>query len=311
MFETDLTGTTAHTTCALPGCETPIVQPTRGGRPRLYCSDNHRAEARRRRLTAGRGTPPGEDADGAIELLGEALRRLQAGEDRTITAAELAGVRAQATGDVLAAQQDAAAARRDAADAQRGWLAERAAADALRRELADAVAAADRARAALEGAQEALAAEVVQHHQDVEAGEHRLAAVTAIHREQEAASTGEADRCRTATIAAEARRAAAEERAAATEAQVAEARRAIAHLELRATRAEMAVEQVESRLGQAREDVVAERRRSEALQQRLALQTVHSARAASRALPAGGLPRARRRRAAVPVQAVPTKRRPT
>ncbi|HEX4081857.1 MAG TPA: hypothetical protein VHX40_02750, partial [Acidimicrobiales bacterium] len=170
------------------------MQSTGGGRKRLYCSDNHRAEARRRRLTAGRGgrdpaagAGAGTDGtDGAIELLGEALRRLQAGEGRTVTAAELAGVRAQATATVLAAQQDAAAARRDAADAQQGWVEERATADGLRRELADAVAAVEHARAALDGAQEALAAEVVQHHQDVEAAAHRLAAVTAIHHEQEA-----------------------------------------------------------------------------------------------------------------------------
>ena len=299
MFGTDLARTSNQTTCALPGCETPIVQSTGGGRRRLYCSDNHRAEARRRRLTAGRGggdPAAGVGADGAIELLGEALRRLQAGEDRTITAAELAGVRAQATAAVLAAQQDAAAARRDAADAQQGWVEERAAADALRRELADAVAAVEHARAALDGAQEALAAEVVQHHQDVEAAAHRLAAVTAIHREREAASAAETDRYRTATIAAEARRAAAEEQAAAVSGEATDARRVVAHLELRAARAEMAVEQIESRLAQAREDVVAERRRSEALQQRLAIQTVHVARPSA----APAIPRARRRRAAMP-----------
>ncbi len=297
MFETDLARTSNETTCALPGCETPIVQSTGGGRRRLYCSDNHRAEARRRRLTAGRGgdSAAGVGADGAIELLGEALRRLQAGEDQTITAAELAGVRAQATAAVLAAQQDAAAARRDAADAQHGLVEERAAADALRRELAAAIATVEHGRAVLEGAQEALAAEVVQHHQDVEAAAHRLAAVTAIHHEQEAASAAETDRYRTATIAAEARRAAAEEQAAAVSGEAMEARRAVAHLELRAARAEMAVEQVESRLAQAREDVIAERRRSEALQQRLAIQTVHTARPSV----APAVPRARRRRAAM------------
>jgi hypothetical protein len=119
--------------------------------------------------------------------------------------------------------------------------------------------------------------------------------VTAIHREQEAASAAETDRYRTATIAAEARRAAAEEQAAAVSGEATDARRVVAHLELRAARAEMAVEQIESRLAQAREDVVAERRRSEALQQRLAVQTVHTARRS--AAPAI---RARRRRAAMP-----------
>ena len=38
------------TICALPGCGVAVVQPAGGGRKRLYCTNAHRAEARRRRL---------------------------------------------------------------------------------------------------------------------------------------------------------------------------------------------------------------------------------------------------------------------
>src|SRR5258708_36510885 len=71
--------TTPPTTCALPGCDNSVEQPVGGGRPRLYCSDSHRAAARRVRLgDAGDGgtlvSSPGaaeQNDDGAAGLARE------------------------------------------------------------------------------------------------------------------------------------------------------------------------------------------------------------------------------------------------
>jgi len=38
--------------CALPGCDETIVQPQDGGPPRLYCTHEHRATARKQRRVA-------------------------------------------------------------------------------------------------------------------------------------------------------------------------------------------------------------------------------------------------------------------
>ncbi|HVX22891.1 MAG TPA: hypothetical protein VHB02_16225 [Acidimicrobiales bacterium] len=261
MSETGLPG---QSLCSLPGCGEPITQPTGGGRPRLYCSDGHRAEARRRRLAAGRG------GDTAVELLGEALRQLQADPGPAVrTAALLAEVRAQATADVLAAQREAAAARREAMDADRQLGEQRVLIDALEGRLATLRDQVGELQAALDGARDALEAEVVQHHQDVQAADHRTAAMAAIHRQQQDAAAAELDRYRVDAVAAEARRAAAEDRAERAERDAAQAGRTASHLELRAHQAEMAAEQVESRLQQARDDLAAERRRSEALERDL------------------------------------------
>src|SRR6185437_7927022 len=257
MSETGLPG---NSICALPGCDQPIVQPTGGGRPRQYCSDAHRAEARRRRLAGERG------GDTAIELLGEALRQLQSDAPPAVrTAAVVAEVRAQATADVLAAQREAAAARREALDADRQLGEQRELIGTLGNQVAALQRQVAELQGALDGARDALEAEVVQHHQDVQAADHRVAAMAAIHRQQQDDAAAELDRYRTDTVAAEARRADAADRAAKAEAEAADVQRVVAHLELRANRAEMATEQVESRLAQARDDLAAERRRAEAL----------------------------------------------
>ncbi|HEX3948124.1 MAG TPA: hypothetical protein VHW47_10485 [Acidimicrobiales bacterium] len=254
------TGSSPDSICALPGCETIIVQSERGGRPRQYCSDTHRAEARRRRLSGG---PGGGDP---ITLLDEAIRRLQAADDRASarTSAVVAEARAQATAEVLAARRDAASARREAVEAGERAVADQAAAEALGQELARGQEEIGQLRSSLQGAQQALQEAMVRHHQDVQALEHRMAAMAAIHRDREAASATELDRYRLDAVAAEARRAMAEERAATVETTLADAGRAAGHLELRASRAEMAVEQVESRLRDAQENLATERRRAAA-----------------------------------------------
>jgi len=200
----------------------------------------------------------------AIALLGEALRRLQA-DDPPVppeTAALVAQARAEASAEVLAARQEAAAARREAAEALAAWSELQASVDAVRRELADAQGRADELEAALAGAKDALQAEVVQHHQDLQAADHRMAAVEAIHRQQADADAAELDRCRIDAVTAEARRAMAEERAVAAERAAAEAVRMAGLHEVTAARATAVADQL-------RDDLTAERRRSEALQRQL------------------------------------------
>lgn len=205
------------------------------------------------------------------------------------TAALLAEVRAQATADVLAAQQEAAAARREAMTADQQLGEQRVLIEGLGDQLAGLQGQLAETQAALDGARDALEAEVVQHHQAVQAADHRMAAMAAIHHQQQEAAATELDRYRTETVAAEARRAAADEWAARAEREMADTGRLVGHLELRATRAEMATEQVESRLQQVSSDLAAERRRGEALERDLrrrsalpALPTVARARARAR-----------------------------
>jgi hypothetical protein len=44
--------------CAREGCGNPVAPPARGGRPRRYCCDAHRAADRRARRTSSTLTPP-------------------------------------------------------------------------------------------------------------------------------------------------------------------------------------------------------------------------------------------------------------
>jgi hypothetical protein len=50
---------TSLTICALPGCDSPVVQPSPDGRPRLYCRAEHRLEARRLRREGRRAGADG------------------------------------------------------------------------------------------------------------------------------------------------------------------------------------------------------------------------------------------------------------
>lgn len=160
--------------CALAGCDNPVVRPGGGGRPKLYCSNAHRALARRRRL---RGT--GDQADvGRTQAL-EALRRAVAGVEEVLSVpsarleAELAEARAQATAQVLEAQRQAANAFNELAAARDAFEVERS---RLRAALDEAHAQSERDRsdleeltAALDGAKAELEAELLRHHRDVEA----------------------------------------------------------------------------------------------------------------------------------------------
>ncbi len=112
------------TVCGLAGCDVPVSQPVGGGRHRLHCSNAHRAEARRRRL-AGTPEPAPADALGSVlDRLGGVLDDLRRQEaslrsiDMARRAVDVARLRADATAEVLAAQQAAAAAAEEAARAR-------------------------------------------------------------------------------------------------------------------------------------------------------------------------------------------------
>lgn len=163
----------AGATCALDGCEVPIARQDRGGRPKRYCSDAHRALARRRRLrrddavTDDRAARAVEALRSAVLLVEEALAAPSGLQ------AQLAEARAQATAQVLEAQRMAADATRDLVEARRRFDEERG---RLESELAAGRdrAARDRStitelEAALEGARAELEAELLRHHRDVRA----------------------------------------------------------------------------------------------------------------------------------------------
>jgi len=96
------------TLCALPGCDRPIT-PRVGGRPRLYCSDAHRAEAHRRRV---RQVPDTE------ALLRQALSSLEAPEPSGRRDAAVAAVRAEMAGAVATAVRESAEALLRAEEAE-------------------------------------------------------------------------------------------------------------------------------------------------------------------------------------------------
>lgn len=126
--------------CALAGCDAEFPR-RQGGRPRLYCSDAHRAEARRRRVASP------EDPETLIRRLVEALGHHGGdGHDDVV----LAQVRAETATQVARARAETAAALARAEEAE-AVLAEREA------ELAEGADALAEVRAALAAAQDALA----------------------------------------------------------------------------------------------------------------------------------------------------------
>jgi len=100
--------------CALPGCDVEFPR-RQGGRPRLYCSDAHRAEAHRRRQSAP------EDTETLLRRLLASIA--QAGADAPGEAA-LAQARAEAAEQVARARAEEALALSRAEDAEAA-LAER------------------------------------------------------------------------------------------------------------------------------------------------------------------------------------------
>jgi chromosome segregation ATPase len=261
--------------CALEGCEVPIVRSSGGGRPRLYCCDAHRAEARRRRMS---GTPAGGDSPvaDALSLLSQAMGRLEHLEEAPagLSARDesaIADARARATAEVLQAQQLAAEAARRAAAAEAQLAHERAvweeAHAALTEQRDRDRQVAETLTAALDGARAELAAELLHHHEDVEALGARLEATVAAHAGERAAWEETLDSCRAERAAALAALEQAGSRALHAEAAASEAAAALTALDLQLARAQAAAEQAGLRAElasvqaeRARADLAAERR---------------------------------------------------
>lgn len=270
MIATSATiGAATPVTCALEGCEAPVVRRAGGGRPRLYCSDRHRAEARRRRV-AGRAAPEGDEPlTHARRLLRDALSRLDqaATGDDARNGAQLAALRAETTAQVLEAQQLAADATRRAEAYWTQLEHERAEWETARRTLLE-----DRARAtdalheltgSLDGARDELERELVRHHGDVEELTRRLHAQTAAC----TAVTSKAEDLRRALADRDTALENATRRATSAEAEARRNDNARRGLEVRMARTEeqgkhaaARVRQLEADLKQSRQDLVAERR---------------------------------------------------
>lgn len=222
--------------CALDGCDVAVLQPAGGGRRRLYCSDAHRAEARRRRLVEAPDPAPGDVVGATVVRLASVLDDLRGFEatlravDPGLQSLELARVRADATAEVLAAQQASAKAAEEVAriserlaTERAGWEGERA---ALRDEIEGlrSTAAAARERAA--SAQEALDTGVAAHRAALEKRDQLAARAGAAHEQDAARLTEQLGRSSTAVAAAQARAEASDLRAARAEEA---ARGALAH----------------------------------------------------------------------------------
>ncbi|MDQ1391868.1 MAG: hypothetical protein QOF30_845 [Acidimicrobiaceae bacterium] len=210
--------------CALAGCGEPVVQPAGGGRRRLYCSNAHRAEARRRRLADSPQPAPGELLSPALERLGAVLTDLRGYEatlrsiDPGRQAVEIARVRAEATAEVLAAQQNAANVAEAAARTGEQLAAERT---AWEREHSDHEAAIAKLRAEVSTArdraastQDALDAALTAHRADLDRRDLLAAQAAAAHEDEIGRLSEQLDQTRTAVSAAKARADAADQRAA-------------------------------------------------------------------------------------------------
>ncbi|MGH9082861.1 MAG: hypothetical protein ACRDWN_05905 [Acidimicrobiales bacterium] len=240
---------------------------SRGGRPRLYCSDAHRAEARRRRLGAeGGAAGEGDSLAGAADLLEQVVERLHRAAAPAGPDPALAEERARATAELLRAQELAASAARRAADAEDRLAGERDAWEIGRAEglatLAEQVAEADELRLALEGAERALDEELLRHHADVAEAEERFRAQAAIERTVRAAIEVEVDRLRRELATAEGLGAAAADRLVRAEAEVrtwqeraGEVERRAAGAEVRSERLTLRTADLEAGIEEARSEV--------------------------------------------------------
>ena len=215
------------TVCGLPGCDVPVVQPAGGGRRRLYCSNAHRAEARRRRLAAApeQSSPDvlGVSLDrlaGVLDDLTHYRDKLQS-IDPTRQAAEAARLRAETTAEVLAAQQASARAADDAAQARDQLAAERAERESdrasHRAEVEELRAALVAARENAASAADALDQALADHRDELERREQAAAATATAHQEETHRLLGDLEQVRSALAAAEARADAADHRAATSE----------------------------------------------------------------------------------------------
>lgn len=271
--------------CALEGCGQTVAQPVGGGRRRLYCSNAHRAEGRRRRLAGAPEPAPADALGSALDRLAGVLDELRRHEatlrsiDPDNHALELARLRAAATADVLAAQQSAASSaeevgrlgQRLATMREEGEQVRTAAAaesDTLRKSEAAATEAAAAAQKALAGA---LAAHMVE----VEARDQAAARAAAAHEQETTILSDKLDQGRTALATAQARAEAADLRAGAAndaacqaaaraadlETSLEHLRHAVASAEATATASAVRADAAERLVDQLRTDLQAERSR--------------------------------------------------
>lgn len=280
--------------CALEGCDVPVLRQAgkkKGGRPRLYCSDAHRSEARRRRLGSAAGRPgatapyasTGAGAEGEPPL--DRVRRLLADLVAAVDVAALeaheaqadrrddtlvAVIRAEATAEVLRSQQAAADAARQAAAAEKRLAGERGEwQETVRRlveERSEREQLIEELTGALDGARTELEREILAHHTDLERAESLLQAQRAAHESQAIESAAELDELRTRLGAALLNAEEAGRRAARADEQLADASAAVVQLEVRAARAEEQARQVADRLDEAKAQ--AERLRRELADER-------------------------------------------
>ena len=246
--------------CTLDGCDITVVQPAGGGRRRLYCSNAHRAEARRRRLAASPEAPAADVLGSSLERLAGVLDDLSrhraelAAVDPTRQAAEAARLRADTTAQVLAAQQSAAAAADDAARAGDQLEAERSERrrerEEHRHEVEELLAAVATARANAAAAQDELDRALVAHGEELQRRDQLAAKAAASHEDEATGLRSEIKQARTALAEAEARAAAGDDRAARSDAQ----RR----------RAEQQAAKVEKRLGDAQVELAKARAAADA-----------------------------------------------
>ena len=262
-----------------------MIQPARGGRHRLYCSNAHRAEARRRRLAGAPEPAPADALDASLERLAGVLEELRAHRDRLRSidpahqALEVARLRAEATAGVLAAQEAARTAAESASRAREELATERAVWEDRRRELAAEVenlrATAGAARANAAAAQDALDTSVVAHRAELDGRDRAAARAASAHEAELRRLAGDLDRARTALAAAQARADAADRRAAAADAEAQsaggqarqagdEAHRLALELERAHAAAGLAAARAEAgerQLAEARAELAEERRR--------------------------------------------------
>ena len=197
-----------------------VVQPAGGGRRRLYCTNAHRAEARRRRLADSPEAAPGEFLGPILERLASVLNDLRGHEatlrsiDPARQAMETAQLRAESTAEVLAAQQAAARAAEEAARISEQLSAERADWD---RERAGYQSQIEELRASTSSAVVALDEARAAHRAELDERDQRAARSAAADEEEAGRLARELDLADTEAAASRARADAADHRASSAE----------------------------------------------------------------------------------------------
>lgn len=250
-----------------------------GGRPRLYCSDTHRAEARRRRLgsrelptdatrysaaSAAPGGATATDLDAGLEIVRRLLHDAVASLEQLQTAvprddALVATIRAEATAEILSAQQAAADAARQAAANQERLVRERgewkATLGELHRDNAERLRALEELSGALDGARTELEDELLRHHSDAENAEATLQAQRAAHAAHVEQATAELEELRQRLAAALGAAEHDQRRARRAEESLAVQGTATVELEVRVARAEEQSRHAATRLLETREEL--------------------------------------------------------